>query len=68
MLKKYTTKQNSTWINGGVTYRRANGPNRSNKDGLSKEIKKFEQGQQEHGFEQWWSVWSGERKKGEEDG
>jgi hypothetical protein len=40
ILKKYSTKQNSTWTIGGVTYRRTNAPNLSNNDGLSKEIEK----------------------------
>jgi hypothetical protein len=40
ILKKYFTKQNSTWTIEGVTYRRTNAPNLSNNDGLSKEIKK----------------------------
>ena len=61
ILKKYSTKQNSTWIIGGVTYRRTNAPNLSSKDGLSKEIENREQEQQEHEFELWWGVWSGER-------
>jgi hypothetical protein len=40
ILKKYSTKQNSTWTIRGVTYRRTNAPNLSNNDGLSKEIEK----------------------------
>jgi hypothetical protein len=40
ILKKYSTKQNSTWTIEGVTYRRTNAPNLSNNDGLSKEIEK----------------------------
>jgi hypothetical protein len=40
ILKKYSTKQNSTWTIGGVTYWRTNAPNLSNNDGLSKEIEK----------------------------
>jgi hypothetical protein len=41
ILKKYSTKQNSTRTIGGVTYQRTIAPNFSNKDGLSKEIKKL---------------------------
>jgi hypothetical protein len=40
ILKKYSTKQNSTWTIGGVTYQRTIAPNLSNNDGQSKEIKK----------------------------
>ena len=47
---KYSTKQNSIWINGGVTYRRTNAPNLSSKDGLSNEIEIHEDEQQEHEF------------------
>jgi hypothetical protein len=60
--RKCSTKQNSTWILGGVTYRRANAPNLSREDGLSKEIENREQEQQEHEFEKRWCVFSGERE------
>jgi hypothetical protein len=40
ILKKYSTKQNSTWTIEGVTYQRIIAPNLSSKDGLSKEIRK----------------------------
>jgi hypothetical protein len=55
--------KNSTRTIEGVTYRRTNAPNLSNKDGLSKEIKNCEQEQQEHGFELWSEDISGERVK-----
>jgi hypothetical protein len=61
ILKKYSTKQNSTWTIEGVTYWRTNAPNLSIKDGLGKEIENCEQEQQEHGYEQWSGVFSGER-------
>jgi hypothetical protein len=58
---KYSTKENSTWTIGGVTYRRTNAPNLSSKDGLSKEIENREQEQQEHESEKWCGVFLGER-------
>jgi hypothetical protein len=63
ILKKNSTKQNSTWTIEGVTYRRTNAPNLSSKDGLSKEIENREQEPQEHGFELWSGDISGERVK-----
>jgi hypothetical protein len=63
ILKKYSTKQNSTWTIEGVTYWITNARNLSSKDGLSKEIKNWEQEQQEHGFELWSEDISGEKVK-----
>jgi hypothetical protein len=63
ILKKYSTKQNSTWTIEGVTYRRTNALNIRSKDGLSKEIENHEQEQQEHGFQQWSGDFLGERVK-----
>src|SRR4051794_3561752 len=44
-MAKYSTKKISTWIIGGVTYRRSNAPNLSRNDGLSKEIENREKEQ-----------------------
>ena len=64
ILGKYFTKQNSTWISGGVTYQGTNAPNLSRKDGLSKEIENHENNQQEHEFEQSLGVFREREKSG----
>ena len=49
--KKYSTKQNSNWVIGAVTYQGAIAPNLNRKGGLSKEIENRKEEQQQLGFE-----------------